>query len=327
MKRLAIILVVLISLQSALGSQESDTLHLAVNAQVMVFDRSVAADELADWAVENGGYFTWKSEESIRIRVPDEKAIPFRAYLEDLSEVMIDYNQSAYDLREDLNSSRSALEAREEILLKNLSYLSSSDVEGTLELEKEIRRLMGEIDGYRGMLRRLEHDRKMAVIDVSLSFRQQTIPDRLPSNFSWINDMDFYRFINSSMYQSGGLGLGVALIDLPVGFALIDKSPVFLAISAEGVRLRVRKIDNYPEQSAEFWAKALESDLRNRGYLAFESVGKKDWGGEVQFTSSLWALPLGNEDYLYLTSLRLKGGKLEVLEMAGKAEYMMSYLK
>lgn len=327
MKKLIIMTAILVSSIQFAGAQESDTLHLAVNAQVMVFDRGVASDELALWAAENDGYFTWKSEESIRIRVPDENVIPFRAFLEELSEVLIEYSQSAYDLREELNSSHSALEAREEILLKNLSYLSSSDVEGTLELEKEIRRLMAEVDAYRGLLRRLEHDREMAVIDVSLSFRQQTIPDRLPSNFSWINDMDFYRFINSAMYQNAGLGLGASLIDLPEGFALIDKAPVFLAISPEGVRLKVRKIDNYPEQSAEFWAKALESDLRNRGYLAVETDAGKEWDESIPFSASLWALPMGNEDYLYLTSLRLKKGKLEVLEMAGRAEYMMRYLK
>lgn len=327
MKKLISPAMLLFLIISSVGAQEQDTLHLAVNAQVMVFDRGVAADELAEWASENGGYFTWKSEESIRIRVPDEKVIPFKAYLDDLSEVLIDYNQSAYDLREDLTSSRSALEAREEILQKNLSYLSSSDVEGTLELEKEIRRLMAEIDSYRGLLRRLEHDRKMAVIDVSLSFRQQTIPDRLPSNFSWINDMDFYGFINLPMYKSSGLGLSAPLIDLPDGFALIEKAPVFLAISPEGVRLKVKKIDNYPEQSAEFWIKALESDLLNRGYLAVDTPAGTDWDSGAPFSVSLWAVPMGNEDYLYLTGIRLNGAKLEVLEMAGKAEYMMRYLE
>jgi hypothetical protein len=293
----------------------------------MVFDRSAAADELGDWAAANGGYFTWKSEESIRIRVPDEKAAAFRDFLESLSESVLEYNQSAYDLREELMSSRSALEAREEILAKNLSYLSSSDVEGTLELESEIRRLMSEIDSYRGLLRRLEHDRAMALIEVSLSFRQQTIPDRLPSSFPWINDMDFYKFISSSFTDRGGFSIGSAPISLPEGFALIDKSPVYRAISPEGVRLRVRKTDNYPEQTVLFWDDALSSDLQNRGYISVDSKISTEWGGSSPFTLSLWALPLGNEDYLYLTGLRLNRGKLEILEISGKAEYMLSYLQ
>jgi hypothetical protein len=292
----------------------------------MVFDRFKASDRLADWAEENGGYFTWKSDEQVTIRVPDEKVVPFRSFLESFSDQIIQYDLSALDLREDLMFSRSALAAREEILAKNISYLASSDVEGTLELEQEIRRLMTEIDGYRGLIRRMEHDRKMAMIEVSLSFRQQTIPDYLPSSFTWVNSVDFYDFMNSGMSARGSDLFQSALIDLPEGFALVDKGPEYKALSPEGVRLRVRKADNYPEQSLDFWIKTLEADLRNRGYLVFESKTEQDWGRGKNFAQRLWALPLGNEDYLFLTALHVSKGKIEILEMAGQAEYMLKYL-
>jgi hypothetical protein len=327
MKKLIFPLLILATVPVFLFAQEADTLHLSVQTQILVFDRSTASDDLSVWAEQNGGYFTWKSEESIRIRIPDEKVIPFRAYLENVSDVVIQYDQSAQDLRETLMSSRSALEAREEILIKNLSYLSTSDVEGTLELEREIRRLMAEIDSYRGLLRRLEHDRSMAVIEVSLSFRQQTIPDSLPSNFAWINSLDFYSFMNFQMTRSRRPGLGRSSIELPDGFALIDKFPVYKAISPEGVRLRIRDTDNYPEQSVDFWVDALTTDLQNRGYLPVESTSGDEWGNDKTFNSLLWAVPWGNEDYLYLTALRLTNGKIEILEMAGKAEFMLKYLE
>jgi len=327
MSRFLILIILLSIIILYGGAQDSDTLHISVNARVMVFDQFEASNKLADWAENNGGYFTWKSEDTVRIRVPDEKTVAFRDYLEDQSEVVLEYNQLTRDLREDLMQSRSALEAREEVLVKNLSYLNSSDVEGTLELEREIRRLMTEVDNYRGMLRRMEHDRKMAVIQVSLSFEQQTIPDSRPSNFAWINGMDFYWFMNSSMASRRGPDLGSTSITLPDGFALISKSPVLLAISPEGVRLRVKQVKNYPEQTADFWMKTLESNLVSRGYARIDIDTGSDWGGDGLFESGLWAMPWGDEDYLYLTALRLRGGKLELLELAGKAEYVLSYLE
>ena len=133
-----------------------------------------------------------------------KRSLNFRGVLESTCEAVIQFDQTTWDMREDLLNAKSALEAREEVLAKNLEYLDSSDVEGTLELEKEIRRLMTEIDGYRGYLRKLEHDRRMATIQVALSFQQSSVPDSRPSNFPWINAVDFFRFMNISL-QSGSM--------------------------------------------------------------------------------------------------------------------------
>ena len=157
----------------------------------------------------------------------------------------MEYSQNTHDLREQLLASRSALEAREEILAKNISYIDSSDVEGTLTLEKEIRRLMNEIDMYRGIIRKMENDRSYALVTVRLTFQNQTIPDSRPSRFDWINSVDFFDFLYNGRL-SGRSGFGGPRMELPEGFALIDDSPEFLAISPEGVKLRVRKTDNYP---------------------------------------------------------------------------------
>ena len=166
----------------------------------------------------------------------------------------------------------------------------------------------------------------MAVIQVNLSFQHQTIPDSRPSRFGWINGMDFYGFMNSYMMNRSGMNLGSAPIPLPEGFAAVKKSPVYLAVSPEGVRLRVREVKNYPEQTVEFWKNTLTTELADRGYVPVETSAGSDWGDGMLFDSSLWAMPWGTEDYLYLTALRLNGRKIEILEMAGKAEFMMKYL-
>lgn len=308
------------------AAEEDDTLYYSVDAVVMVFDRVKASTQLTDWADQNGGYFTWKSDESVRLRVPDEAVLEFKSFLESMSEAIIRFDQSTADLREELTRSRSAVEAREEVLAKNLEYLSTSDVEGTLELEQEIRRLMSEIDTYKGRLRRLEHDRTMALIQVDLSFQQSTVPAGRPSNFAWINSVDFYAFMNSRMGKSVGLSLGRKPIELPENFALVDIRPDFLAVSPEGVRLRITDTENYPQQSADFWFESLSNELEGRGYRRVDGDMNPEWGGKSPFLYGLWAVPWGNEDYLFLTGLRLKGTKIEILEMAGPVRFVSEYI-
>lgn len=300
-----------------------DSLYYELNVRLLVQDRQTASNLISRWAENKGGYYTVKNNEQIVFRLPDSEITNLRPYLEEISEELVEYNQNSYDLREQLLSSRSALEAREEILAKNISYIASSDVEGTLTLEKEIRRLMDEIDMYRGVLRKMENDRNYALVSVMLTFRNQTIPDSRPSNFNWINTVDFYDFIQyPRMYNK--TGFGGPKIDLPEGFALIDKSPEFLAISPEGVRLRVRKTDNYPEKSTEFWQKTLFTYLGERGYIPLGETTELDFGENI-FSVRHWGVPYGNEDYIYISGIRLKGNKIELLEIAGPARYVREY--
>jgi len=329
MKYLILGLLCLIVLPSSMAQDADsgeDTLHVAVDCDLLVFDRFEASDALARWGEENGGFFTWKSEEAVRLRVPDEAVAGFRDYVDSVGESVLRYDQATIDVREELMRSRSALEAREEILEKNLGYLDSSDVEGTLELEREIRRLMTEIDQHRGRLRRLEHDRRMAVIQVNLSFQHRSLPDARPSNFQWINGVDFYSFMNANMTQAGGLGMGTDPVALPEGFARIGRRPSFRAMTPEGVRLRIRSVDNYPEQSQDFWADALASYLMEHGYVSIEEQPESHWTDTEGFRVALWALPLGTEDYVYLTGLRIRKGKVDILEIAGRAREAMDYI-
>ncbi len=326
MKRGVLIVILAAAAVSLWAGEEKDTRHLSVDAGLMVFDRQEAADKLALWAEEHKGYFIWKSDESVRFRVPDQAVEELRGYLESIGDGLISYNRASFDLREDMMRSRSALQAREEILAKNLALLDSSNVEGTLALEREIRRLMREIDSNRGRLNKMEHDALMAMVNINLSFNQQTVAQDRPSRFEWINTVDFYRFVDFYPYNKKSLFLPRP-IPVPEGFARLMDVQEFNVLSPEGVRLQVKSVPNYPEQSVQFWVDTLKSDLSSRGYLPMPLPETMDWGGEGMFHTLLWALPLGTEDYLYLTGIRVRGKKIEVLEMAGKAEYVNRYLK
>ncbi len=306
---------------------DDDSMHLSINTGLMVFDRQIAADSIGYWAEAHGGYFVWKSDERVVVRVPDGAAEDFRDFVETISDGIIDYGRSTVDLRQQILQASSVLEAREEILDRNLALLDSSDVEGTLALEKEIRRLMGEIDTSRGALRKLTNDAAFAAVYVNLSFRSQTLPDRRPSNFNWINSVDFYNFI-SGYQRSDAKRIWGSPIELPEGFARVDDRNGYVGISPQGARFRMVKLENYPEQDSTFWIKALESDLRERGYIPMlTETTLPNFDGESPFRSLLWGMPVGEKDYLYLTALRVTGKYLEFLEMAGPAEEMYDLIR
>jgi len=323
-RKYALLTILCILLPLSLPAEEADTLYYEITARLLVGDRQEAADSLTGWAESRGGYFIRKSLDEVTLRLPDGEVPGLRAYLEEISDEVVDYSQNTFDLRESLMQSRSALEARQEILEKNISYIATSDVEGTLTLEQEIRRLMNEIDAYSGMLRKMENDRSYAAVTVLLSFRTRTLPDSRPSRFDWVNSVDFYRFQEADMTWRRS-GWGGPSLPLPEGFALVDDQPEYRAVSPEGVRLRLRSEKNYPEQSGAFWREALFGYLEGRGYVPVggEETLSLDEGGE--FTLRKWGVPLGNDDYLYLTGLRLNRGKIEILEISGLARYVKEY--
>ncbi len=323
-KRLITTILSLLMSFSCIWSQETDdTLSFEVSARLLVKDRLTASDQIARWAESTGGYFTQKTQDQIDFRIPDSRVESLLDHLEEISLEVVDYSQNTNDLREQLLSSRSALEAREEILAKNISYIDSSDVEGTLTLEREIRRLMGEIDSYRGRIRRMENDRNYARVTVLLTFQNQTIPDVRPSRFDWINQVDFYDFMNYPILHKQR-GWGGPEAEVPEGFALVDDKPDFQAVSPEGVRLRISRRENYPQKSADFWNEALLAYLEGKGYISMGDTRQIELGGSP-FSSASWGVPYGNENYIYVTGLRVVKDTIEILEIAGPAVYVREY--
>ncbi len=47
-------------------------------------------------------------------------------------------------------------------------------------------------------MRKLETDRTFARAEIKLAFLEQSIPERLPSSFAWINGVDFYAFVRGA---------------------------------------------------------------------------------------------------------------------------------
>jgi len=163
--------------------------------QVMVADPEVTADRMVEWIEGRGGYYIYKSPDLIIIRISMENLEGLRLFTEGEAEQVVSVAFEAQDLRGSIITLQSGIVSGEEILERNLRYLRNADVEGTLAIEREVTRLLKEIEDLKGRLRRLENDIRFARAEIYLSFMEQTLPQTIPSSFAWINSIDFYGFV------------------------------------------------------------------------------------------------------------------------------------
>ncbi len=188
------VVLIFLSFPVSLPGTENYLSH-SINAVILVSDAGHAADSLTTWVEKSGGYYTFKSRDRVALRIPYQEIGGLRSYLENIAEEVVKIELQAQDLRESILQTRSGLRAREEILEQNLQYIDKTDVKGTLAIEREVLRLVTEIEGLKGRLRKLETDRRFARGEIFLSFQEQTLPEDIPSSFDWINSVDFYRFM------------------------------------------------------------------------------------------------------------------------------------
>ena len=318
--RLIIILIFIFTPLFLFGAE--NYLSHSIRVTILVADPEHTADILTQWVEDLGGYYLFRSKDRVTLRIPYEEIGNLRSYLENIAEELVKVNLEAHDLRESILQLRSGLQAREEILEQNLEYIDKTDVKGTLAIEQEIRRLIEEIESHKGRLRKLEADRRFAYGEVHLSFKEQTLPEDIPSSFGWINTIDFYRFMQKHLRVSS---YGIKpKVEIPEGFAIAKSRRIYKTISPEGMLYRVRKVKNYPEQDLEFWGTALKSHLIKEGYfLKNESVRFQSINSEGVLYE--WIMPFANEDYIYLTAITLSRKEIVIAESAAEHTVYKKY--
>jgi hypothetical protein len=197
-KRAAVtLLVVLLALGAVraapIHADEYTAYHLTTS--ILVQDPETTADRIIAWVEKNGGYFTLRSSDTLMLRVPSQRMKSLRSLLNELSETVIDVSVRSRDLRESLLLLQSRIASSEDVLERNLALLDRADVKGTLLIEREIKSLLYEIEEYKGTLHKLETDRRFIHAEVLMSFKEQTLPQDLPTSFDWMNGLDFYRLV------------------------------------------------------------------------------------------------------------------------------------
>lgn len=105
----------------------------------------------------------------------------------------------------------------------------------------------------------------------------------------------------------------------PEAFKRYEDSRDFKLITADGVMLKAREVDNYPKADLSFWAEALGRHLDARGYAKKSEHRFKTNKGLEGFTLT-FVLPHGAEDYVLSETIFVVGDTVYLVEAAGPFE-------
>lgn len=110
--------------------------------------------------------------------------------------------------------------------------------------------------------------------------------------------------------------------ETPEGFAEIRRPGrgLYLAVSPEGVRFRIRTVKNYPRMDTDFWTETLKNHLQEEGY--FLVSGPERVGETVRME---WGIPYSGEDYMYTTALKVSGRRIVLVETGARYDLYIRY--
>ena len=96
-----------------------------------------------------------------------------------------------------------------------------------------------------------------------------------------------------------------------------DAKPHFKAISADGIRMQTRRVDNRPSGNVELWLDSVRVHLKHEGYRIVEEgeVAVRDGGRSGRRLTALYRF--AEQDYVYMVTLFVRGDYVFLVEAAG----------
>jgi len=99
------------------------------------------------------------------------------------------------DITERIAQLKGRLRSKQEILKKLRSFFDDSNVQATLQIEKNMTQLVVELEKVKGQLRVTLDKARFAKIDLDFSFRKRDRIVYVSSPFEWLNTVDLDRFL------------------------------------------------------------------------------------------------------------------------------------
>lgn len=105
-------------------------------------------------------------------------------------------------------------------------------------------------------------------------------------------------------------------LDAPSAFRRYDDSSEPKWITADGVMLKVRSVDNYPKADLQFWVEAMREHLVRQGYAATSTRCFKT-KAQLEGCRLDFMLPHGNEDWVLSETVFVIDDDVHLVEAAG----------
>lgn len=166
---------------------------LSANLILKVIHPDRVRGELMKLAKEMGGFHTALNNQSLRLKLPPAK---LNEFLRKASEhgLVMNKNLQRADLTEEIARLEGQLRSKRKIFKKLRGFFDGSNLHATLEIERNMRTLVQEIEGIKGNLRVKRERAKWAVAYISFQFRAKAKITYVHSPFGWLNTVDLPRF-------------------------------------------------------------------------------------------------------------------------------------
>jgi hypothetical protein len=177
--------------------------ELAVSTHVVVkvTDRVKAADTLAAQAEKLGGYFTARNDSAVSLKVPAGEGDALTAFAQGLG-IVIQTLRTATDAGSQLSLLRAQLQSKSDVLQRYYGVIAEASASEVVAVEREMTRLVQEIEAVKGQLRLLEHQVAFASVTVTFQFvdRRPPVPDG-SSSFAWLNTVNLTSLLSRFSHE------------------------------------------------------------------------------------------------------------------------------
>jgi len=103
----------------------------------------------------------------------------------------------------------------------------------------------------------------------------------------------------------------------PASFKRFEESREFKWITADGVMLKAREVDNYPEAALDFWVDAMSRHMIAQGYVQKGEQRCFDTKRGRKACTAEFMLPHGAEDWVLSETLFVVDDDIVLVEAAG----------
>ncbi len=178
------------SLPDPIDTLKSDTLDPAVTASytVTVADPLGTADTLVAWAEGLKGWFTYRGNYSVSVRVPTAKLKQFTDRLGRLGTI-VDRNVQSEGVVAQLDMQQVQLDSKRKLLQSYFDILAQSGPSTVTRVENEILNLVSEIENLAAQSRQLLHRSRFAEVTVSFQIADRRPPSAPQGAFPWVDQL------------------------------------------------------------------------------------------------------------------------------------------
>ncbi|MCA9538977.1 MAG: hypothetical protein KC620_08810 [Myxococcales bacterium] len=109
------------------------------------------------------------------------------------------------------------------------------------------------------------------------------------------------------------------VLDVPPAFKKYEDADDLRLITADGVRVAAREVDNEPKADLAFWTDAMKRHLEKRGYT-FRAEDCFNTRKGLRGCTLDFMLPYGNEDWVMSETIFVIDDRIVLVEAAGPFE-------